>query len=601
MRRWRKSRGSFRTALARPSDGCGRMTFSVHGIGASKGIAIGRVHIVTRGLMEVPEYTLKKSQVEKEVKRFNEAIAGARADLGAIKEQIPSDTATDIAAFIDTHLLMLDDTAITRAPIKLIREQLHNAEWALKVQRDALVSVFDAMQDAYLRTRKDDIDHVVTSVQLRLMHTDKSASHSDDSFAGKIVFADDLTPADTVLMQNQGVAALVTEFGGPNSHTAILARSLRIPAVVGLHNSGPFLRENDTLIVDGRQGVVLVEPDEQMVRHYEKLQRQIERVHSARRKLRYAPTITSDGEAIVLQANVELPADLDAAVQVGSQGIGLYRTEYLFMNRAAPPDEEEQYQAYIEVVRAGEGAPVTIRTLDLGADKQVDGTRPGAPMSSNPALGLRAVRLCLKEPGLFRPQLRAILRASAHSSVRMMIPMLSTTSELAQVLDMVKACRQELDHEGQPYDEAMPIGAMIEVPAAAICADLFARELDFLSIGTNDLIQYTIAIDRVDDEVNYLYDPLHPAVLRLIQMTIQSGRKMGIPVAMCGEMAGDARYTRLLLGMGLKEFSVHPNALLEVKQVITESRVAESRKFTQRVMRVIKSTARNALLEEMNR
>ena len=577
------------------------MTFSLHGIGASKGIAIGRVHIVTRGLMEVPEYKLKKSGVEKEVKRFKKAIAGARADLGAIKQQIPSDTDTDIAAFIDTHLLMLDDSAITNAPIKVIREQLHNAEWALKVQRDALVSVFEAMQDPYLRTRKDDIDHVVSSVQMRLMHSDTSMTRSDDSFEGKIVFADDLTPADTVLMQHQGVAALVTEFGGPNSHTAILARSLRIPAVVGLHNAGPYLRENDVLIIDGRQGVVLVDPDEQMVRHYEKLQRQIERVHSARRKLRYSPTITSDGEAIVLQANVELPADLDAAVQVGAQGIGLYRTEYLFMNRDAAPDEEEQYQAYSEVVRAGEGAPVTIRTLDLGADKQVDGTRPGAPMSSNPALGLRAIRLCLKEPGLFRPQLRAILRASAHSPVRMMIPMLSTISELAQVLDLVKACRQELDNEGQPYDRAMPIGAMIEVPAAAICADIFARELDFLSIGTNDLIQYTIAIDRVDDEVNYLYDPLHPAVLRLIQVTIQAGEKMGIPVAMCGEMAGDARYTRLLLGMGLKEFSVHPNALLEVKQVINESRVADCRKFTQRVLRVIKSTARNALLEEMNK
>ena len=577
------------------------MTFSLHGIGASKGIAIGKVHIVTRGLMEVPEYKLKKSEVEKEVKRFKTAISGARADLGAIKEQIPSDTDTDIAAFIDTHLLMLDDSAITNAPIKVIREQLHNAEWALKVQRDALVSVFEAMQDPYLRTRKDDIDHVVSSVQMRLMHSDTSMARSDDSFEGKIVFADDLTPADTVLMQHQGVAALVTEFGGPNSHTAILARSLRIPAVVGLHNAGPYLRENDVLIIDGRQGVVLVDPDEQMVRHYEKRQRQIERVHSARRKLRYAPTITSDGEAIVLQVNVELPADLDTAVQVGAQGIGLYRTEYLFMNRDAAPDEEEQYQAYSEVVRAGEGAPVTIRTLDLGADKQVDGTRPGAPMSSNPALGLRAIRLCLKEPGLFRPQLRAILRASAHSPVRMMIPMLSTISELAQVLDLVKVCRQELDSEGLPYDRVMPIGAMIEVPAAAICADIFARELDFLSIGTNDLIQYTIAIDRVDDEVNYLYDPLHPAVLRLIQMTIQAGEKMGIPVAMCGEMAGDARYTRLLLGMGLKEFSVHPNALLEVKQVINESRVADCRKFTQRVLRVIKSTARNALLEEMNK
>ncbi len=577
------------------------MTFSLHGIGASKGIAIGNVHIVSRGVVEVPEYFLKKSEIAKEVKRFKKAIAEARSDLDAIRDKIPPETAKDIAAFIDTHLLMLDDSAITKAPIKLIRDEKRNAEWALKLQRDALVSVFESMEDSYLRTRKDDVDHVVNAVQTRLLHTDQPLPRADASFAGKIVFADDLTPADTVLMQHQGVAALVTEFGGPNSHTAILARSLRIPAVVGLHNAGPYLREDDTVIVDGRLGVVLVDPDEQMVRHYQKRQRAIDRIHVARRKLRYAPTVTSDGEAIVLQANVELPADLEAAVEVGAQGIGLYRTEYLFMNRDQPPDEEEQYQAYTEVVRAGEGAPVTIRTLDLGADKQVDGTRPGAPVTSNPALGLRAVRLCLKEPGLFRPQLRAILRASAHSPVRMMIPMLSTTSELAQVLDMIKASQKELDEAGQPYDKSMPIGAMIEVPAAAICADIFARKLDFLSIGTNDLIQYTIAIDRVDDEVNYLYDPLHPAVLRLIQMTIRSGQKVGIPVAMCGEMAGDARYTRLLLGMGLKEFSVHPNALLEIKQVITESRVGESRKFTQRVMRVVKSTSRSALLEEMNR
>ena len=575
------------------------MTFSFHGIGASKGIAIGKVHIVARGVVEVPEYHVKKSQIEKEVRRFRKAITEARAELGAIKDQIPPDTATDIAAFIDTHLLMLDDAAITSAPIKHIREDRRNAEWALKLQRDALVGVFEAMEDSYLRTRKDDVDHVVNAVQTRLLQVDRRA-HSDGSFSGKIVFADDLTPADTVLMQHQGVAAFVTEFGGPNSHTAILARSLRIPAVVGLHNAAPYLRDDDTVIVDGRQGVVLVDPDEQMVRHYEKLQRDIDRVHAARRKLRFAPTVTSDGESIVLQANVELPADLETAVQVGAQGVGLYRTEYLFMNRDSPPDEEEQYQGYTEVVRAGEGAPVTIRTLDLGADKQVDGTRPGAPLTSNPALGLRAVRLCLKEPGLFRPQLRAILRASAHGPVRMMIPMLSTTGELEQVLSLIDACKRELDEEGRAYNAAMPIGAMIEVPAAAICADIFARKLDFLSIGTNDLIQYTIAIDRVDDEVNYLYDPLHPAVLRLIQMTIRSGQKMGIPVAMCGEMAGDARYTRLLLGMGLKEFSVHPNALLEVKQVITESRVGESRKFTQRVMRVVKSTSRSALVEELN-
>ena len=298
---------------------------------------------------------------------------------------------------------------------------------------------------------------------------------------------------------------------------------------------------------------------------------------------------------------MELPNDISTAVRLGAEGVGLYRTEYLFMNREVPPDEDEQYETYRAVVKALRGAPVTIRTLDLGADKQVDGARPGAPNAMNPALGLRAVRLCLRDPAMFRPQLRAILRASAHGPVRMMIPMLSTLVELQQVRQILDECRRELEHRDVAYDRGMPLGAMIEVPAAAVCADLFARQLDFLSIGTNDLIQYTIAIDRIDDEVTYLYDPLHPAVLRLVQMTIRAGQKAGVPVGMCGEMAGDARYTRLLLGLGLKEFSVHPNALLEVKQIINTSHVGEMRRLTNRVMRATRAVARAALVDQINR
>ncbi|MDX1434851.1 MAG: phosphoenolpyruvate--protein phosphotransferase [Gammaproteobacteria bacterium] len=576
------------------------MTFSLHGIGASKGVAIGKVHVVERGLLEVPEYSLEDSQIKDEVARFKRALSGARRQLKEIRKQIPPDTASEIASFIDVHLLMLDDAALTTAPIRYVREQKCNAEWALKVQRDALLGVFEAMDDPYLRTRKDDINHVVNLVLNRLMRGHEPGPRTRSALQGRVVFADDLTPADTVLMQNQGIAAFLTEFGGPNSHTAILARSLRIPAVVGLHSARTYLREDDTIVVDGRQGIVLVDPDESMLEHYRKRQRDIERIRMARRKLRSAPTVTADGEPVVLQANVELPDDVIAAAQVGAQGVGLYRTEYLFMNRETPPGEDEQYDAYASVVQAGKGAPVTIRTLDLGADKQVDGSRPGAPSSSNPALGLRAVRLCLKEQALFRPQLKAIMRASVLNPVRMMIPMLSTTQELNQVLALVEDCRRELSAEGREFDPSMPIGAMIEVPAAAVCADIFARRLDFLSIGTNDLIQYTIAIDRIDDEVNYLYDPLHPAVLRLIQGTIRAGQRAGVPVAMCGEMAGDARYTRLLLGMGLKEFSVHPNALLEIKQVVTSSHVGESRRFARRVMRALRTASRAALLDELN-
>ena len=419
-------------------------------------------------------------------------------------------------------------------------------------------------------------------------------------YSGRVVFADDLTPADTVLMQHQAVAGFLTEYGGPNSHTAILARSLGIPAVVGLHKARDYLRHDDDVIVDGRQGAIICDPGELILRQFRRRQKDIKRVRAARRQLRNAPTVTADGEPIGLQANVELPADVTIAMDVGAAGIGLYRTEFLFMNRPDSPTEEEQYGAYRSVVQGLQGAPATIRTLDLGADKQVDGVRPGAPISSNPALGLRAVRLCLKEPGLFRPHLRAIMRASAHGPVRMMVPMVSNVQELSQVFAIMKSCRAELDKEGLDYDATMPVGAMIEVPAAAVCADMFARHLDFLSIGTNDLIQYTMAIDRIDDEVNYLYDPLHPAVLRLIDITIKAGQQQGIPVAMCGEMAGDTRFSRLLLGMGLKEFSVHPNALLEVKQALQESHVGESRRLTRKLMRAGNPTVRDAILQELN-
>ena len=578
------------------------MTIALHGISASKGIAIGRVRIVDRGSPEAIERTLDPSRIEAEVKRFRRAVNAARRELRAVKARIPEHTPRGLAAFIDTHLLMLEDVAISKAPITRIRETRRNAEWALKLERDRLVAVFDAMDDPYLRARRDDVEHVVNRVQRHLQgrHGAEEPPSGEDC-AGRIVYADDLSPADTVLMQHQGVAGFMTEFGGPNSHTAILARSLNIPAVVGLHRSAALLRDDDEVVIEGRQGVVIVSPEEHVKRFYQRREREIARVRTARRRLRSMPTVTADGEPVVLQANVELPVEFAGAVRDGAAGIGLYRTEFLFMNRRDPPDEQEQFGAYSELVEALKGAPVTIRTLDLGADKQVDGARPDAPLTSNPALGLRAVRLCLKEQSLFRPQIRAILRASAHGPVRMMIPMLANTTELDQVLRIMRDCERELDARGERYDASMPVGAMIEVPAAAICADIFARRLDFLSIGTNDLIQYTIAIDRVDDEVSYLYDPLHPAVLRLVTTTIVAGRKAGIPVAMCGEMAGDPHYTKLLLGMGLREFSVHPNALLEVKQIIGETRAAPARRFARRILQSTHPATRLALIDELNR
>ena len=567
------------------------MPFSLHGIGVSRGYAIGRTYLLQRNQLEITEYTIPDAIVEDEVQRFLTGLEVARQQLQDIRARVPATTPNDVTAFIDTYLLMLQDATFSEAPIGFIRTRKCNAEWALQLQRDALVQVFEQMDDPYLRTRKDDVDHVVRRVQHILMAEDPSYL-SDPDYAdlapsrleGRIIVADDLTPADTILMQHRGVLAFVTEYGGPLSHTAILARSLGIPAVVGARNARAYLGHDEPVIVDGRQGVVLVGLDERILRYYRHKQKEERQQQRELSKLKGKPAVTRDGIAIGLYANIELPEDAAAVRDVVADGIGLYRTEFLFMNRNDVPDEEEHLASYLHVIKVLEGSPITIRTADLGADKQVDGGR-GGPVSTNPALGLRAIRMCLKDLGMFRPQLRAILRASAYGPVRMMVPMLSTIQEVFQVLRLVAETRQELRDRGLAFNEALPIGGMIEIPAAAVCAAQFARYLDFLSIGTNDLIQYTLAIDRVDDEINYLYDPLHPAVLSLIHNTIQAGHKAGIPVSLCGEMAGDPRYTRLLLGLGLTEFSMHPTALLEIKRVIQDSDVGVLNGVVRRLLR----------------
>ncbi len=577
------------------------MPLSLHGIGVSRGCAIGRIFILQRNQPEVTEYAIPVPLVEDEVVRFLEAISDAKRQLRDIRERIPSAAPADITSFIDTHLLMMEDATFAEAPIKLIREQNCNAEWALKLQRDLVVQVFEEMDDPYLRTRKDDVDHVVRRIQ-RILLADEAGmmDMSGGRLEGRIVVADDLTPADTILMQHQGVQAFVTEYGGPLSHTAILARNLGIPAVVGARQARRYLREEELVIVDGQQGVVLAELDDAVLDYYRWKQREGQRQRRSLRRIKKEPAITRDAVPIGLHANIELPEDAAAVREIAADGIGLYRTEFLFMNRADIPDEEEHLASYLHVIRTlGEDRPITIRTADLGADKQVDGGRTAGPVATNPALGLRAIRLCLKDQDLFRPQLRAILRASARGPVRMMIPMLSNLQELMQVLRLVRETKEELRERGEAFDEHMPVGGMVEVPAAAICAPYFARFLDFMSIGTNDLIQYTLAIDRIDDEVNYLYDPLHPAVIHLVHSTIRAGQRAGIPVAMCGEMAGDPRYTRLLLGLGLTQFSMHPSNLLEVKRVVKDSDLGEISPLVRRLLHTMVPERLTELLEEL--
>ena len=560
------------------------MSLWLSGIGVSRGIGIGRVQRLHGGDLEIPEYTLQPSEIEHEVTRFFGAQRRAKEQLRQIRSQIPGGAPGEIAAFIDTHLLMLDDRSLTEAVVALIRSAQCNAEAALKKQRDSLTAVFEQMEDPYLRSRKDDVQHVSARILRILLKQEKGApAQRAEQSEPPVIVADDVTPADIILLSQQGVAAFITEYGGPLSHTAILARSFSIPTIVGLHNARRLLREGEMVIVDGDLGHALADPDAQAQDFFQAKRARQQADRAALSQLRDKPAISRDGVKIKLLANIEMSEDAVHAADLGAEGVGLYRTEFLYMNRRGLPDEEEQYQAYSRVVAAVKG-PITIRTLDLGADKQVDsGSRLG-PTPNNPALGLRAIRLCLKEPELFRTQLRALLRASTHGAMQIMLPMISSVQEFRQAQQIIAVTTEQLRAEGHTVADNIPVGAMIEVPAAALAAPLLARHARFFSIGTNDLIQYTLAIDRVDEEVNYLYDPLHPAVLRLIRMTIEAGEQSGVPVAMCGEMAGDPRHTRLLLGLGLTEFSMHPASVLEVKRIIMESNVVELRRQAQRAL-----------------
>jgi phosphotransferase system enzyme I (PtsI) len=545
------------------------MTCALHGLGVagSRPVAIGPAYLLS-GDPVVVKQSIDSGQIDAEVRRLDGALASARRHLEGVRAQVSPSAPLQIAELFDAQMMMLADAALVDATRELIRERRVNADWALKLQRDTLVEVFQTMEDPYLRARGDDVDHVVRQIQVFLSGQTPQSAVSQRDLTGHIIVAPDLTPADAVLLRYRGVAAFVTEHGGPMSHTAVLARSLNIPTLLGVRNATRVLRQQELLVVDAAAGIVLADADERTLSHYRGRVETADRHRRQLRRLLKEPSTSGDGEPVILLANLELPEDVAAARSNGALGVGLYRTEFLFMNRDTLPDEDEHLATYQEIIQGLDGIPLTIRTLDLGLDKQAEHLIAGVGNRVNPALGLRAIRLCLKHPELFLPQVRAILRASASGPVQMMLPLLTSVREVDAVLEMIAAVRRDLRREGLSFDPLMPIGGMIEVPAAALAAGALARRLDFLSIGTNDLIQYTLAIDRGDDEVSYLYEPLHPSILRLILFTLQASAQTHTRVSMCGEMAGDPSCTRLLLALGLRELSMHPSALLEVKQVV---------------------------------
>ncbi|MGE4635289.1 MAG: phosphoenolpyruvate--protein phosphotransferase [Arenicellales bacterium] len=576
---------------------------SLSGTGIGRGIAIGRAIVLDQGHNDIPCYRISTTALSGEIERFNHAVDAVRADLKRVQRNLPTDAPPETSAFIDVHLLMLDDPVISQKPVQTIQEQQQNAEWALKSHADTLIDFFEGIADPYLRSKKNDVAQVVGRIMGELAHS-QGEQPSDlatlgSSLAEQIIVTRDLTPADTIMLRGRNMAAFVTSLGGPISHTAILARSLGLPAIVGLHDVIDTIHNNDLLIVDAATGTVLVAPNEPLLTQFRELQQQRLEHQQRLTLLKSEKAVTQDGEAITLLANIELPEDIEGLRSAGAAGVGLYRTEFLFMNRPKPPSEDEQYEAYCHVLRRVEG-PVTIRTLDLGADKQVDGGRPDSETTATSALGLRAIRLCLSEPSLFKPQLRAILRAAVHGDAQIMIPMLSSLHELEQSLALVGEVCAELEREAVAFNPKVPFGGMIEVPAAAVSADLFARKLDFLSIGTNDLIQYTLAIDRVDDSVNYLYDPLHPSVLRLIRTVIRAGHEADIPVSMCGEMAGDPAFTRLLLGLGLRHFSMEPSQLLEIRQQVRQSTLAGLPGQVTDILNCVETGSLHDLVDQLN-
>ena len=580
------------------------MNFVLHGVAVSAGITIGHAHLVSSARLEAAHYEIPEASVQAEIFRFDAAIARAKQELAALEGQIPEDAPGEFAAFINLHRMILEDSSLSQAPRELIRERRTNAEWALVQQMETLVEQFEQMEDPYLRERRQDIEQVVErvlkalQVGLRPGGGQPGGAPLPSAEGNLIVVAHDLSPADMILFKRHKFGGFVTDVGGVTSHTAIVARSLNIPALVGLHHARHMIRENDMLIVDGLQGVLVVDPDPVVLGEYRLRQSQHGLERQKLRRLKSTPSATLDGTPVELFANIELPQDLGDVQDSGAQGVGLFRTEFLFMNRKVLPSEDEQFEAYREVAKAMEGRPVVIRTLDLGADKAI---AEGGPVEMpNPALGLRAIRYCLAEPQLFLAQLRAILRASTSGKVKILLPMLAHAHEIDQSLSMIRQAKQQLDDKGIGYDQSVEVGGMIEVPAAALALPMFMRRLDFLSIGTNDLIQYTLAIDRTDDAVAHLYDPLHPAVLHLIAHTIQAANRGGTPVAVCGEMAGEANFTRLLLGFGLRNFSMHAQQLLAIKERVLRTNLAEAQPLAQRVLRQSDPAKTRELLAKLN-
>ncbi|MDO5356723.1 MAG: phosphoenolpyruvate--protein phosphotransferase [Conchiformibius sp.] len=573
----------------------------LHGAAAGRGIAIGRAHLVVRGVSEVPQFCLPEAELAAETARFEAAVKATRRQLEQLRSAIPENAPTELGAFISLHLMLLTDVTLSREPIDILQEQQINAEWALKIQTDRLSQQFDEIDDEYLRQRKQDMLQVVERIQKNLIGQSTEINLDANLLDDTVLIAHDLSPADTVFFKDQRIEGFVTDMGGPTSHTAILGRSLNIPSVIGTGNARQLIREHEWVIVDGSNGTLIINPDEIVLAQYRRRLREYKSHQRQLNKLKNAAAETTDGEQIELLGNIETAEDVKALHKFGADGVGLLRSEYLYLNRDSLPEEDELYQAYADIVKKLKGKPLTVRTVDLGVDKNPrwfgGGGTPNA--SLNPALGLTGIRLCHAEPVMFRTQIRAILRAAAHGPVKIMFPMIASIAELKQSLVHLETAKRQLNEREEKFGE-VEVGCMIEIPSAALTVSTLLKHIDFISIGTNDLIQYTLSVDRGDDSVSYLYQPAHPAIIRLLAHIIRTANRMGKSVSVCGEMAGDTDYTRLLLGLGLRRFSMNISNLLGVKEVIIRSHSERVESETARIIRNEDPDKADALLKKLN-
>ena len=578
------------------------MSIVLHGFTAGKGIAIGRAHLILRGMTEVPQYNIIADELAAETTRFDNAIKASRRQLEQLRSAIPENAPTELGAFISLHLMLLTDATLSREPADIIQEQKINAEWALKLQTDKLSQQFDEIDDAYLRERKQDMLQVVERIHNNLVGQSNELNLETNLLEDTVLIAHDLSPADTVHFKEQRIAGFVTDAGGPTSHTAILGRSLDIPSVIGLRNARDLISENEWVIVDGINGVLIINPDDTVLAEYRGHMREYKNRKRALNKLKKTAATTEDGLNIELLANIESTEDIKQLHGAGADGVGLFRSEYLYLNRDTLPTEDEQYEVYSTLIKKLKGKQLTIRTVDLGVDKNPRwfGQNATPNGSLNPALGLTGIRLCLAEPVMFRTQMRAILRASAQGKVNMMWPMIASLTELKQCMVHFETAKRQLAERGEEYGE-VSLGCMIEIPSAALTVGSLLKLVDFISIGTNDLIQYTLSVDRGDDSVSHLYQPGHPAVLKLLQHIIRTANRMGKSVSVCGEMAGDSTYTRLLLGMGLRRFSMNPSNLLTIKDIVLRSHTGRLEEESAKLMRNEDPEKTDKLIKELNK